>query len=195
MWSPTDAAAASISGPALADVSDDDRDVVGRLVAGDGDALLVVLRVDRQARCGDVVVADSAGLQRGDQRGRAGVGLRQRLGRGPARSAWTPRFNVAVSGLTLTPAVALDRDANRGHSTNLAVVLMGAATIAARDTAPMHRSGSVGKLPGKLVPMSLPLAPPLSPMLSKAAAEIPDRRGLALRAEVGRLSLHRLSRR
>ena len=41
----------------------------------------------------------------------------------------------------------------------------------------------------------LPIEPPIEPMLAKLAEELPDGRRLVLRAEVGRLSGHRVPRR
>ena len=69
----------------------------------------------------------------------------------------------------------------------------------ARRTCPTGPVASVGATstatgPGMMAGVRLPVMPPVGPMLAKSVKAIPDRR-LPLRAEVGRLPLHRVPRR
>ena len=69
------------------------------------------------------------------------------------------------------------------------------AASAGVSSTSMSRTGSSFWAGGTVEPVDLPVMPPVKPMLAKAVHEVPHDRRAALRAEVGRVPLHRVPRR
>ena len=69
------------------------------------------------------------------------------------------------------------------------------AASAGVSSTSMTRTGSSFRGGGTVEPVDLPVMPPVKPMLAKAVHEVPHDAGPALRAEVGRVPLHRVPRR